>query len=137
MIEVMLFHVTEIGIAKTVEVRRMMNPLLGDIRLESEGNDNRRGVGWKKQNTQRHEEKEEGQQVAHAPAHVFAVKRLFVMAEMSRVEILVRHARPESLVAPLRNFPMPVQDKAMRKIFRQHPGHDAEGNKSERPQEMT
>ena len=40
MIEVMLLHVAEIGIAKTAEVGCVVDPLFGDIRLESEGHHN-------------------------------------------------------------------------------------------------
>ncbi len=39
-VEVMFFHVTEIWIAKIVEVGRVMNPLLGDVGLECRGQDN-------------------------------------------------------------------------------------------------
>ena len=136
MIEVMLLHVAEIGIAKITEVGRVVDPLFGNIRLESEGHHNRSGEGRKKQNTERHAGKKERQQIAHAAAHVFSVERFFVMSEMRWVEILIRHPRPESLVPALRYFPMAVQDKAMREVFRQHPKHDAEGNEGHRSQKM-
>ena len=118
MVEVMLLHVAEIGIAKIAEVGRVVDPLFGNIGLKSEGHHNRSGEGWEKQNTERHAGKEERQQIAHASAHVLSIKRFFVMSEMRRVEILVRHPRPESLVAALGYFPMAVQNKAMRKVFR-------------------
>ena len=136
MIEVMLLHVAEIGIAKIAEVGSVVDPLFGDIGLESEGHHNRNGEGWKKQNTERHAGKKERQQIAHATAHVLAVKRFFVMSEMCWVKILICHPRPESLVPALRYFPMAVQDKAMREVFRQHPKHDAEGNEGQRSQKM-
>ena len=50
MIEVMLLHVAEIGIAKIAKMGRVMDPLFGDIGLESEGHHDRSGKGWKKQN---------------------------------------------------------------------------------------
>ena len=136
MIEVMLLHVAEIGIAKIAEVGRVVDPLFGNIRLESEGHHNRSGEGRKEQNAERHAGKKERQQIAHAAAHVFSVERFFVMSEMRWVEILVCHTRPESLVPALRYFPMAVQDKAMREVFRQHPKHDAEGNEGHRSQKM-
>ena len=79
---------------------------------------------------------ERAAQIAHAAAHVFTVKRFFMMSEVRRVEIFIRYPRPESLVASLRYFPMAVQHKAMRKVFRQHPKHDAEGNEGQRAQKM-
>ena len=39
-IEVMFLHVTEIWIAKIVEMGRVMNLLLSDVGLESRGHDN-------------------------------------------------------------------------------------------------
>ena len=59
-----------------------------------------------------------------------------MMSEVRRVEIFIRYPRPESLVTSLRYFPMAVQHKAMRKVFRQHPKHDAEGNEGQRAQKM-
>jgi hypothetical protein len=82
MIEVMFLHVPEVGIAKIVEVRGVMNPFFGDIGLEREGQDNRSSERWEQQNTQWHSDEEERQQIAHASAHVIAVKRFFVMPEM-------------------------------------------------------
>ena len=136
MIEVMLLHVTEIRIAKIGEVGGVVNPLFGYIRLESRSHHNRSSEGWKKQHTQRHHETEKRQQIAYPAAHMFAVKRLFMMTKMCGVEILVRDLRPESLVAPLRYFPMPVQDIAMRKVFQGHPGHDADGDKHDSPKKV-
>jgi len=136
MIEVMLLHVTEIRIAKTAEVGRVMDPLFGDVGLESEGHHNRSSEGWEEKNTKRHAGKKERQQIAHATTHVLAIEGFFVMSEMRWIEILVRHARPESLVPALRYLPMTVQHIAVRKVFRQHPKHYAEGNEGQRSQKM-
>lgn len=136
MIEVMLLHIAEVGIAKIAEVGRVVDPLFGNIRLESEGHHNRSGEGRKEQNAERHAGKKERQQIAHPAAHVLAVKRFFVMSKVRWVEVLIRNPRPEPFVPALRYFPMAVQDKAMREVFRQHPKHDAEGNEGQRSQKM-
>jgi hypothetical protein len=136
MIEVVFLHVTEIGIFEIVEVRSVVDPLFCDIGLESCGQNNGRREGRKKKNAQGDEDKEKRQQILNAATHVVAVKGPFVMTKMQRVEILVCQARPDSFVSPLRYFPMPVQDKAMRKVFRSHPKHYAERHKSEGPEKM-
>ena len=58
MIEVVLLHITEVGIAKIAEVSRVMNPLFGDIGLEREGHYYGSSVGWEEKNTKRHADKE-------------------------------------------------------------------------------
>jgi hypothetical protein len=136
MIEVMLLHVTEIRVAKIVEVGRVMDPLFGDIGLESESHHDRSSERWKKKNTQWHTEKEKRQQVFYPAAHMFTIKWSFVVPEMQWVKIFVGYAGPESFIPPLRYFPMPVQYEAMRKVFRYHPQHYAEGDKRHGPEKM-
>ena len=137
MVEVMLLHVAEIGIAKVAEVGRVVNPLFSDIGLEREGHHDRSGVGWEQQNAQGHPDEEEWQQILYSAAHVFTVKRLFVMPEMRGVEVLVCYARPKPFVASLRYFPMAVQDVAVRKVFGQHPKHNTGRNEGDSAQQVT
>src|SRR4030095_4508191 len=82
MIEVMFLHVAEIGSTKIAELGRVVDPLFGDISLESEGQHNRSGEGREKKNTERHAGKKERQQIADAAAHVFSVERFLMMSEM-------------------------------------------------------
>lgn len=118
MIEVMLLHITEVGIAKITEVGGVMDPLFGDVGLEKHSHGDRSSERWEKENAQWHQEKEERQQILYPAAHMLSIKRFFMMPKMRWVEILIGDAGPKSLIAPLRYFPVPVQDEAMRKIFR-------------------
>jgi hypothetical protein len=121
MIKVVPLHVAKVWIAEIVVVRRVVDPLFGDIRLESAGYYHRSGESWKDENANQAPYYEQRQHVAQFAAHVITVKGMFVMPEMKRVEILIRQARDKPLVPLLRYFEMSMKNIAVREILYEHP----------------
>ncbi len=109
-IEVMFLHVAEVGISEIVVVRRMMDPLLSNVRLEGAGNHHRSGERGKEKNAQGSKHNQEWQHIAELAAHVITIKGPFVVSEVKRVKVLIRHAREKPLVPLLRYWEMLMQD---------------------------
>lgn len=59
-----------------------------------------------------------------------------MMPKMRWVKVLIRDARPESLITPPGDFPMAVQDKAMREVLKEHPKHYTDGNEGDGPEKV-